>query len=166
METMNSSIFVVALSLGLGACASSTGGSEATAISREASSIAAAASAHSDAMASVSGMAACESERDRYGAQVGPMLDSLESAAQDMDTCMASGGNSSPSMSAVCVRMRSELARHMGAACASAMMSDDAAEAALHASRMMGWAMTESDAANGMQGMMGGGMMGKGGCGM
>jgi hypothetical protein len=166
---MNRSLGAVAfLALGLWACSSAPatrgGVSRVQSVS---SSISAAANAHSSMMGSVSNMADCMSERDRYGAQVGPMMDSLQSATSDMDACMPSnGGGAASSMTSICASMRGELQRHMGMACASATMSDDASEAALHASRMMGWAQQESDDAEGMRGMMGSGMMGDGTCGM
>jgi hypothetical protein len=130
---------------------------------RTASSISSAATAHRTAMASIANVSDCQTERDRYRAQVTPLVDHMQAMSGDMDSCMASMGHANAgSMGATCTSMRSELDRHMNAACASSAMSDNTAEATVHAQRMTTWANTESGQAAQLQSMMGGGgtMMG------
>jgi hypothetical protein len=109
-------------------------------------------------MASVGTMAGCQAERDRYGAQMGPMVDQMNAMSGQMDGCMSMMGSAgASSFGSVCGSMQAELARHMGAACASADMSANASEATAHAQRMSGWAQSESSEAATMEPMMTGG---------
>lgn len=152
--------------LAVGACGSSMSGPDTAQYRQLATSISAAATAHRDAMATMTGTIDCQAERDRYRAQVTPLMDRMQEMSGDMDGCMESMGHASDaSMRASCTSMRDELNRHYGAACASATPRDNAAEASAHADRMTGWANTEAGQADRMHSMMGGsGMMGGGAC--
>ena len=69
-----------------------------------------------------------------------------------------------PTMGQMCTSMRSELARHLGAACSSTNMAENAAEAGSHADKMHGWAQSEIERAQRMGTMMNGSGMMSGGC--
>ena len=129
---------------------------------RVASAISAAAGAHRAAIAAAATIADCQAERDRYGADVTPLLDEMQGMSGDIDSCMTNMGHTNAtSMRATCASMHDEYDRHMRAACASSQMPDNASKATTHADRMMGWASTASNEAGDMRNMMGGaGMMG------
>jgi hypothetical protein len=117
---------------------------------------------HRIASATLSG-AECAAERDRYAAELRPMLQRMTSMSGDMDACMDEMGHAgSGDLQSTCASMRAELDGHLAAACATA---DIAGEAARHATAMAGMVAHEMDAAGTMQGMMGsGGMMSGGDC--
>ena len=147
------------------ACASSASAPDTAEYQRVASSVSSAATTHASLTASMTDVAACTAERDRYAAQMRPLLDRMQAMSGDMDDCAAAMGRmGSGSMRATCSSMRDEMDRHMSAACASPTMSGDVDEANVHAGRMTTWANGEATTAGDMRRMMGGGMMGGGSC--
>ena len=157
---MKSLIVVLALSTaGPVACsASSSSTPDASAYGQVASDVSAAAQAHRAASASFATEADCMGERDRYDGRVAPLLERMRGMSGGMDACSDSmGHHETPTMSDTCDSMRSELTRHMAAACASANAEGQFAEVNTHADRMTQWAKTELDRSARMGGMMGGG---------
>jgi hypothetical protein len=131
--------------------------SQAQAISSAASSYAAAATATTD-------VPACQSGHAAYDAQVGPMVQRMQSMSGEMDHHMSEMGRTADAdMTCGADAMMAELGGHRAMACTFASMTDNHAEASRHAAAMEAWAAHQHARAEEMGGMMGTGGMGMGG---
>lgn len=156
---------VVAVSLaGCGSSNEGIGPAEVQAFSGLSQDISAAAAAYATTAAGTPDVPACHAAHTDYRGEVGPMLDRMRAMSGDMDLEMERMGHAgSADMTCGADAMRAELAAHDAAACASADMAENHAEAARHAVEMEAWAEHQRERAEEMGGMMGMGGMGMGG---
>jgi hypothetical protein len=114
--------------------------------------------------ASMQDVVACDSLQATYDGEVRPMVGVLMSMGGRMDHQMDGMGHMSDGdMGCSADAMQAELDRHRGAACTSADVTVDRAEAARHVAAMGQWAAHEAARAQETGSMMG--MMGMGGTG-
>ena len=149
-------------------CGGSSGSStpDVRGFAATAGQISTAASTYGTAAAATADVPGCQSAHAAYDGQVRPMVGRMQSMSGGMDDEMASMGHSADAdMTCAADAMAAELAHHDAAACASADMSSNHAEAARHAAAMVGWAQHEQARADDMGGMMGMDMGGGGGSG-
>ncbi len=117
-------------------------------------------STHCANAAAMTDASSCPAERDRYAAEMQPMLSTMSADSGAMDACMdAMGHTGSADMYATCQSMLSELSSHLQAYCSSGDLATEKAEAQRHCSAMQTMTAHEADVAGSMMGGMGGGMM-------
>ena len=155
---MKTLIVVLAIcAAGLVACSgdSSPATPDTLAYGRVANDLSGAVQTHRAASALFATQADCIDERERYDGRLAPLLQRMQETSGEMDACMAAMGHpEAPTLEDTCDSMRSELTRHMTAACASANADVQIAEANTHADRMMRWARLEFDGSARLGGMM------------
>ena len=156
---MKTFIIAVALAISTASVVACSGSSPATpdtlAYGQVASEVSSAVQTHRAASASFATQGDCIGERDRYDGHIAPLLERMRGLSGDMDACMDSmGHHPTPTLGDTCDAMRSELTRHMAAACASPNADAEASEANTHADRMAAWAKTEHDRSDEIGGMI------------
>jgi hypothetical protein len=142
----------------LASCADETPAPDVVAFRQLNEQLAAAVDTHQTNTAAMPDMAGCTAERDRYEAEVRPIVDKMRDLSTGMDDCMmAMGRDSMADMQKTCGGMTDELTTHMGAACESSDLSQDRAESERHCNAMRRMAEQEIGRADNM--MQRGGMM-------
>jgi len=142
----------------LASCADETPAPDVAAFRQFNEQLVAAVDTHQTNIPGMTDMAACTAERDRYEADVRPIVDRMRDMSAGMDDCMmAMGRDSMADMQTTCGGMNDELTTHMGAACTSSDLAQDRAEADRHCNAMRQMAQQEMGRADNM--MQGGGMM-------
>jgi hypothetical protein len=126
--------------------------------------ISGAAAAYGTADDAASDVPSCQSAHAAYDANVRPMVDRMRAMSGDMDREMEMMGHGDEAdMTCGADGMMAELDRHRTAACTSADMAANHAEADRHATAMGQWAEHQRMRSEEMGGMMGmGGMGGSG----
>lgn len=95
---------------------------------------------YQNATATMPDVGACQAAEADYEAKIGPMIDRMKAASTSMDHYMAGEmGPAAADMACVAAAMKSEFDRHHTAACASADVTVDHAEATQHGVTMAGW---------------------------
>ena len=137
--------------LGLVACMEKTLAPDVAAFRQLDERLVTAVDTHCVNTAAMADMGACTAERDRYDAEARPIVDQMTTMSTSMDDCMmAMGRDNLADMQTTCRGMGDELTSHLGAACASADMAQNAAEADRHCGAMRAMAQLEMDRVDNM----------------
>jgi len=139
-------------------CADGTSAPDAAKFRQLNEQLVAAVDTHQTNTLSMIDIASCTAERDRYMADVRPIVDQMRDLSLDMDDCMmAMGRDAMADMEKTCGGMGDELTGHMNAACALSDIGQDRAESQRHCDAMRTMAQQEMGRADDM--MQSGGMM-------
>lgn len=151
----------------LASCADETPAPDVVAFRQLNEQLAAAVDTHQTNAVSMTDMASCTAERDRYMAEARPFVDQMRDLSRGMDDCMmAMGRDTMADMEQTCGGMDDELTAHMDAACASSDPTQNRTEADRHCDVMRHMAEQEMGRADNMmqRGGMMSGMMSDGSC--